>query len=96
MHALLEKMSDPVGLVGVIIILIAYFLLSIGRWSAESITYQVINFIGAWLILFSLYFHWNLSSVVIEIAWAIISVIGIYRIFYKKRKINEEFYNAKN
>lgn len=87
MYEQLEKLSNPVGLFGVGIILIAYFLLSVGRWSADSIKFQLINFFGAWLILFSLYFHWNLASVVIEIAWAIISLIGIFRIYKKKRKM---------
>lgn len=84
MSAILLKISDPVGLVGVAIILVAYFMLSIDRWPANSIRFQLINFLGAALILFSLYFHWNLSSVVIEIAWMIISAIGIYRAIFIK------------
>lgn len=79
MHHFLYVASDWVGMLGVILILVAYFWLSTGRWQAESLRFQVINFIGAWLILFSLYYHWNLSSVVIEIAWVLISMIGIYR-----------------
>lgn len=81
MYDLLEKIADPIGLIGVLIILIAYFLLSIDKWSAMTIKYQSINLVGALLILYSLFFHWNLSSVVIEIAWAFISLIGIYRIY---------------
>ena len=72
--------ANYVGMVGVILILIAYLFLSTGRWIADSMLYQLLNFTGAWLILFSLFFHWNLSSVVIEIAWIIISVVGIYRV----------------
>lgn len=80
------EMANPVGIFGVIIILIAYFYLSIGKWAATSFLYQFLNFIGAWLILFSLFYHWNLASVIIEIAWIIISMIGFYKI-YKNRKI---------
>lgn len=86
MFEALPAIADVVGMLGVIAILIAYFLLSIGRWSSTSFSYQCINFTGAWLILFSLYFHWNLSSVVIEIAWVAISIIGMYRAIYKKKK----------
>jgi hypothetical protein len=85
MYNLLEKISDPVGITGVIVILIAYYYLSVGRWAADSFKYQFLNFLGAWLILFSLYFHWNTSSVLIEIAWIIISMIGMYRIFFPKQ-----------
>jgi multisubunit Na+/H+ antiporter MnhB subunit len=80
MHNLFLKISDPVGIVGVILILIAYYYLSVGKWISDSMIYQVLNFLGAWLILFSLFFHWNLSSVVIEVAWIVISLIGMYRV----------------
>lgn len=79
MYETLDSISNYVGMTGVIIILIAYFLLSTGRWIADSLKFQLLNFIGAWLILYSLYFHWNFSSVVIEIAWVAISLVGIYR-----------------
>lgn len=84
MSLLLAKYADFVGMVGVVIILIAYYLISINRLSASAIAYQALNFAGAWLILFSLYFHWNTSSVVIEIAWIMISLIGMYRWFLAK------------
>lgn len=84
MHEVLKTMSDPVGLFGVIIILIAYFLLSIDRLSSESLSYQFANLFGAFFILFSLHFNWNLSSWIMEWAWAAVSVIGIYRILNKK------------
>lgn len=87
MYEKLMHLSDIVGMIGVTIILVAYFLLSIGRWSPATLSYQLINFVGAWLILFSLYFHWNLSSVVIEIAWAAISIVGMCRVVSKKKKM---------
>ncbi|MDR3492679.1 MAG: hypothetical protein P4M12_11680 [Gammaproteobacteria bacterium] len=82
--------SDLVGICGVIMLLAAYLMLSMGKWSSHSLIYQVINFASAWFILFSLYYHWNISSVLIEIAWIIISSIGIYRTLYpsKQKKFN--------
>lgn len=89
MHDILLKLSDPVGMLGVVVILVAYYLLSVGRWPANTLRFQLLNFLGAWLILFSLYFHWNLSSVVIEVAWVIISLVGIYHALERnKKKIN--------
>lgn len=84
MYDLFFKLSDEIGVAGVILVLIAYFLLSTGRWIADSLKYQILNFIGAWLILFSLFFHWNFSSVVIEIAWVAISLMGILRVMKKQ------------
>ncbi len=83
MHNYLYEIANPVGILGVVLILIAYGYLSVDRWPAKSFRYQFLNFLGAWLILFSLFFHWNLASVIIEIAWIIISIIGIYRICAK-------------
>lgn len=84
MYELLYKIADPIGLVGVILLLIAYFFLSTGRWASDSIAYQINNLLGAILILYSLCFHWNLSSFVIEIAWVAISLIGLARIKLRK------------
>jgi hypothetical protein len=83
MYNVLFALANPIGMVGVTLILITYFLLSTGRWQANSMKYQFLNFAGAWLILYSLFFHWNLSSVVIEIAWVIISIIGMRRVLKK-------------
>ncbi len=85
MNHLLYVLADPIGMIGVILILIAYLLLSTGRWMSNTMIYQLLNFIGAWLILYSLFFHWNLSSFVIEIAWVLISMIGIYRAMIAKK-----------
>lgn len=79
MYEILEATADTIGIVGVVLILIAYFLLSTDRWPANSMRFQFLNFLGAWLILYSLYFHWNLASVVIEVAWIFISMVGMYR-----------------
>ena len=87
MYHILLEISDGVGIVGVVLILIAYYYLSVGKWISDSMIYQVLNFLGAWLILFSLYFHWNLSSVVIEVAWIIISLIGMYRVVKMRDKV---------
>jgi hypothetical protein len=80
MYDFLMKVSDPVGLLGVILILIAYYFLSVGRWNANHMIFQFLNFLGAWFILFSLFFHWNTASVTIEVAWIIISIVGMCKI----------------
>ncbi len=85
MYDVLIKIADPVGIVGVVLLLFAYFAVSIERLSPKSFKYQILNFAAGWLILFSLFFHWNTPSVLIEIAWIGISVLGMYRIFRAKK-----------
>ncbi len=76
---------DVVGMVGVSLVLIAYTLLNLSKIKSTHMAYLSMNLIGSIFLLFSLLFHWNLSSVVIEIAWITISVIGIWRVLKAKR-----------
>lgn len=77
--------SDFIGLFGVSFILMAYFLINTNRIKPDNIRYQLLNLVGSLLILVSLFFHWNTSSVVIEIAWAFISLLGIQRSFQTRQ-----------
>ena len=68
---------DSIGIIGVAMILIAYFLLQKGQLRVEGATYSSLNAIGALLILFSLLVDFNLSAFVIELFWLLISVYGL-------------------
>lgn len=70
---------DLVGTVGVAMILVAYFLLQTERIDGQSMGYSVINLLGSVFIAISLLFDFNLSSMIIEIAWIAISLYGIVR-----------------
>ena len=70
---------DLVGTLGVIMILVAYFLLQTERLSGQSISYSVVNLLGSLMITVSLVYHFNLSSFIIEMAWIAISIYGIVR-----------------
>lgn len=72
---------DVAGTTGVILIVVSYFLLQTGRMRSNSLTYSVNNAVGAALILFSLYFEFNVSAFLIEFFWLLISIIGIVRYF---------------
>jgi membrane-bound ClpP family serine protease len=77
---IISKLPDVIGIVGVVLLLIAYYLLSSHKMSAYSMKYQVLNCLGACLILFSLFFHWNTAAVIIEVAWILISMISMIRL----------------
>lgn len=70
-------MADMIGMMGVAMILVAYGLLQLGLLKHRSYRYLFLNLIGAILLLLSLFYHWNLASVIIEIVWILISVIGL-------------------
>ena len=77
---------DVLGILGVLIILWYYFLLQLGKCAAHNLGFSVGNFVGAILLLISLWYNWNLASVIIEIAWCLISAYGIAR-YYSRTKI---------
>lgn len=70
---------DLVGTAGVCFILLCFFMLQIGKMHSQQLSYILLNMLGASLILFSLYFEFNFSAMLIEGVWVIISLIGLYR-----------------
>ena len=69
---------DFLGASGAALIVITYFLLQTNKLNPKTITYSLLNLIGASLILVSLSFNFNLSAVVIEIFWVAISLLGLF------------------
>lgn len=80
-----EIFANVVGLAGVGLIVLAYFLLQTGRLHAHHIAYPLLNFIGALMHLYSLFYAWNWASVVIEIFWIAISGYGIWQVLTGKK-----------
>ncbi|MCJ8299108.1 MAG: hypothetical protein MJK13_09270 [Pseudomonadales bacterium] len=70
---------DFLGNIGVLLVLVVYLALQMEKLSARSVIYSVANIVGAILIMLSLYFKFNLSAFVMEFAWFLISVYGLYR-----------------
>lgn len=84
---MLSEFSNILGMIGVIFILIAYYLLNINSISAKSLTYLLANLVGSCLVLISLYYHFNLASVIIELAWISISLLGLYRLYQSQKNL---------
>jgi paired small multidrug resistance pump len=78
---------DFLGNVGVVMMLIAFFLLQAQKMGAHDLSYLLLNGIGAILVLISLWFAFNLSAFAIETAWVAISVYGIVRVL-RARKLS--------
>lgn len=72
-----------IGFLGMLCIVGAYFLLQMGRLNSDKLSFQIINLIGAILLIISLCVHFNLGSFLIEIFWICITFYGIYKILMK-------------
>ncbi len=83
---MIDDIHDVIGIIGVFFILVSYVLLQIEKIRAKSLSYSVINLVGAILILYSLFYNWNLASVIIEFFWIIISLFGIVKSIHLHKK----------
>ena len=72
------------GLVGVGLIVVAYFASQQGWLSATDWRFPAANLVGSLLILMSLFVDWNFPSVVIEVIWSAISVYGLGRYLMRR------------
>ena len=76
---------DILGIGGVTIILIAYLALQLDKLTVQDWPYSAANAAGAILILISLYFSFNLASFIIEIAWLLISIFGLFKALSRRQ-----------
>ena len=80
------SLPDVAGLVGVLVILIAYAGAALGRVDPEAPLSLSCNLIGACLILWSLLTQsFNLSATAMEGAWAVVSLFGLVRWAWRRR-----------
>jgi quinol-cytochrome oxidoreductase complex cytochrome b subunit len=74
------SLLDAAGLVGVLMILVAYAAAAMGRLDANRPISLLANLVGASLILASLLAgDFNLSATVMEGAWALVAAFGLIR-----------------
>lgn len=74
-----------VGLVGVVLYLAAYAALQLGFLRARGYAYPALNLVAAVCTLVGLIGSFNLSSALIQIAWIIISIAGMIRLYWITR-----------
>lgn len=79
--------TDAAGLAGVLVILVAYAGAALGRLDPKGAWSLLANFLGATGILASLLLgQFNLSSTVMEGAWALVALLGLLRLAILKRR----------
>ncbi len=84
--------TDLLGMVGVVIYVSAYFCLQTGLLKGDGYTFPLLNLVASLSILMSLSRDFNAYSATVEIAWSVISIIGLTRIYLVNRliRLNDE------
>ena len=75
---------DFLGNIGVVILMVTYLMLQLNKLSSDGLAYSVLNAVGASLVVVSLISNFNLSALLVEVFWVLISLVGIYRYFRLK------------
>lgn len=80
-----QYIPDIIGVMGVICVVLSFFLLQVEKVRYDSWGYLLLNLFGALMLLYSLIYNWNLASVIIEVMWLTITTYGIikYKILKK-------------
>ena len=77
---------DLVGNVGVLLMVIAYLLLQLEKLSSSATSYLLLNALGAVMVIISLTFRFNLSAFLMEAFWLLISLFGLAKPLFPRRK----------
>jgi CRP-like cAMP-binding protein len=76
------------GFIGVGFYLIAYLLLQLGTIKGSGYTFPALNLVGSLLVLLGLATNFNWPAGALQIAWAVISVFGLVRIYIQNSRLN--------
>ena len=79
------SIHDIAGVIGSVIVIVAYFATQAGWFGANDPRFAWANLVGAVLIISSLVMDWNLAAFVVEIFWLLISVFGLARHYTSRR-----------
>ena len=75
---------EIVGWGGAVLILLAYLLLSAGRMTGQSLTYQAMNVVGAAGFVINGWWHGAIPSAALNVLWLLIGAIASWRIIRKR------------
>jgi purine-cytosine permease-like protein len=79
------SLHDIAGVIGSVIVIVAYFATQAGWFGANDPRFAWANLVGAVLIISSLVMDWNLAAFIVEIFWLLISVFGLARYYVSRR-----------
>ncbi len=79
-------MADIVGLIGSALFIAAFAYANLAK-RFDKLWFNVANLVGAILLLASLWVKFNLAAFVLEVAWAIIAVLGIIAALRSRKRV---------
>jgi len=84
------NLIDWVGSLGVFLILLAYFLNVMGKISNKSLIFILMNIIGALMACLASILLNYVPFIILEGAWAVVSIISLKNIYSLKYKCHDK------
>lgn len=78
-------MFEFLGWIGVVLLLLAYGLMTTGKLRSTDAAYHLMNAMGGSAVMVSAIVKKAWPAVGLEVAWVSIAVLGIYLILRKKK-----------
>jgi hypothetical protein len=75
---------DWIGVLGSFVIAGAYLAATRNWVAAENPAFNLLNLVGAAMILVSLYFRPNAGAIMIEVLWVAIAILALARWFFRR------------
>jgi hypothetical protein len=76
-----------IGILGSACYFLGYGLLSFQVIKGDGYAYITFNLAGALLVIYSLTEHFNLPSIITQVGWVFISVVGLFNVWRKKSRL---------
>ncbi|HXK38078.1 MAG TPA: hypothetical protein VJ579_03350 [Candidatus Paceibacterota bacterium] len=77
-----NTLLEAIGVLGSIMVLGAFALNSFGVVESSSTVYQIMNLVGGSAFVYYTFKKTAWSSLVVNVAWVIIALVALYRIFF--------------
>ena len=82
------SLFEIAGVVGFLLYVCNYAMLTLRKLSGDSIIYYVINFSAASLVLIGLSASFNLAAAMVQSFWIVMSIIGITLRLVRRRRFS--------
>jgi len=83
-YAMAFNVNDYIGFAGVLILLVAFLLNLTGKISKESLSYILMNIIGAGLACLASWLIHYIPFVILEGTWTLVSLFALINFFSKR------------
>jgi hypothetical protein len=82
-----KLLIEIIGWASALTILVAYGMLSVGKLSGQSVTYQVLNVLGAAGFVINSGYNGAIPSAALNVIWVGIAVYALVRIRARKQQL---------